>query len=221
MRMAWTYWATTMMMTPFVLGGQLLARECSVTLRVVDHFGKPADYRLAWFRDRSGRDYTERFEGLHGRIPCGYEVYKYQVSRTDRDHVLGKLEGELIAGKPETWKTVVTNPNVRVNRFGIGEVSKSLPHDYMWKGLVKPKVKGPLWVHIRSVVGPEHVEAAVDTSGEFKVYEGFSNGNYVLYVSDNSGSIRYTRVLNITTFAPSVPLIIELPDEAPTVTVVK
>jgi len=196
-------------------------KECLVGLRVVDYYGRPQAYKIVWFRDESGKDHANRFNGLFGRLPCDYETYAFQVSRTDLDHPLGKLEGKLTVQRKDIWKTIVTNPNVRLYGKGAGELSMTLPSDHVWRGRITGKGKKPVWVHIRSAFGSGHKEASVDENGEFQVYSGFAEGRYLLYVVDVEGEIIYSTVLEVKVFAPQVPFSIDLESYSPSVRIVR
>lgn len=197
---------------PTVMCGQTpKPKTCLVLLQVMDYYGVLQNYKLLSIRDESGVEYRDRFSNLSGYLPCRYETYRFEVSRTDIDHVLGKIQGTITVEYAENRKTVMVNPNVRLYGKGAGELSMALPADHVWKGrLVGRKQDEQLWIHIRSVVGPTHEEAFVDLSGEFRIYSGFIAGRYLFYVMNAKGEVVHQTVLDITRFGPKTPLSIDL-----------
>jgi hypothetical protein len=184
---------------------------CLVVLQVMDYYGVPQSYKLLSIKDTNGFDRRENFTGLIGYLPCRYETYRFEVSRTDIDHVLGKIQGTVTVEYPENRKTVIVNPNVRLFGKGAGELSMALPSNYVWRGqLIGKKKDDQLWIHIRSVVGPTHEEAFVDKNGDFRVYSGFIAGRYLFYVMNAKGEVVYQTVLEITRFGANTPLSIDL-----------
>ncbi|MBY0503919.1 MAG: hypothetical protein K2X03_08410 [Bryobacteraceae bacterium] len=176
----------------------------------------PQDYKLLSIKDESGVEHRERFNGLSGYLPCRYRTYRFEVSRTDIDHVLGKIQGTVTVDFAETRKTVMVNPNVRLHGKGAGELSMALPANHVWRGRLVGKKEGEqLWIHIRSVVGSIHEEAFVDHSDEFRIYSGFIAGRYLFYVMNARGEVVYQAVLDITRFAPKTPLSIDLGEARP------
>lgn len=205
--------------------GQDTSGVCAVTLRVIDVGGRPVPYRVASFKDPKGVDYSSAFEGLRGRVPCNVQLYTFQVVRTDINNRFANLEGRVSALHPEAWMTVMTSPSLLIDQVGQG--SKSLPVGYVWKGRVTPVSTERLWVRIRSAAAVRsayenaEIEAEVDANGEFRVYGGFFEGPYLLYVLSEEGQLLYITPLMIAKALPTEPLLITLPAEAPPAIIVK
>ena len=211
---------------------QEVNRSCAVTLRAVDVRGRPVPHRVSSFKNAEGADFADHFIGLRGTVPCNIQLYTFQVTRTDvsaRAQRATNIEGRVSAWHPEAWMTVVTNPNlVIVNDFA-GEPSRRLPAGYLWSGHVTPVpvVGESLWIRIRSAAAVRspsvqaEVEAEIDENGDFRVYDGFWEGPYVLYVMNNEGRLLYTAPLNIVKSLPTEPLLITLPAEPPLAIIVK
>ena len=206
---------------------QEAARSCAVTLRVIDVAGRPAPYRLASFKDADGVDYSGGFEGLRGRVPCNVQLYTFQVVRTDVNNRITNIDGRVSALYPEAWMTVVTNPSLVILGDQAFQASKSLPVGYVWKGRVTPMSTERLWIRIRSAAtvrsgyAEAEVEAEVDANGEFRVYGGFFEGPYVLYIMSNEGQLLYSAPLKIVKSLPTEPLLITLPAEVPPPIIIK
>lgn len=195
---------------------------CKVTLRVVDYAGLPMPYRVESFQDASSRDYASEFVGLVGRVPCNPSPYLVRVVRADVTSRYGSIQARLTIWYPETWLTLVTNPNLFFSGDRAGEVSRSVPPGHVWNGNIRPVSAERLWVQIRSIVkSSQVVETEVDADGKFRIYEGFSEGPYILHVVNGAGRVLFLSTLYISTFAPKEPLIINLSTTPPSVTVVR
>ena len=196
---------------------------CEVTLRVVDTEGRPVAYRVAAFRNRSSQDFTDQFAGLKGRVPCSVSPYTFLVARIDVSNVYANIVGEAYASQPENWKTVVTNPNLRLFGDTAGIVHRLLPAGYVWKGRVSGGhgAGERLWVNLRSAVGTSNEEAEVDTKGEFRFYRAFAEGPHILTLMNERGVVVHSITLEITTFAPVDDLEIDLSKGSPSSIVVR
>lgn len=190
---------------------------CNVSLRVVDYQGRPVPYHVASFIDEAGKDYADQFEGSRGRVPCSEVPYTLVVSR---GIVGADVRGSLVVARPEVSKTLVTDPNLVILNGQVGSASFRLPPYYVWKGQLAPPPQRKHWVNIRSVVAPVGQEAEVSDDGEFRIYNGFVIGRYMLTVVNDEGRIVYSTILDITKFAPLEPLEIPLGAE-PTLIVVR
>lgn len=210
-----------------LVSAQEATRICAVTLRVIDVAGLPAPYRLASFKDADGVDYSVGFEGLRGRVPCNVQLYTFQVVRTDVTNRVTDIQGKVSAWYPESWMTVVTNPGLLILGGHALQASRSLPVNYVWKGRVTPMSTERLWIRIRSAATVRsdyveaEVEAEVDANGEFRVYGGFFEGPYILYVMSNGGQLLYSTPVKIVKSLPTESLVITLPAEAPPPIIIK
>lgn len=193
---------------------------CSITLRVVDYAGLPVPYRVESFQNASSRDYASEFVGLVGRVPCNASPYSVRVVRADVTSRYGSIQARLTIWYPETWLTLVTNPNLFFSGDRAGEVNRSVPPGHVWNGSIRPVSAERLWVQIRSVVKSNQVvETEVDADGKFRIYEGFSEGPYILHVVNGAGRVLYLTTLDISVFAPKEPLVINLSTVPPPITV--
>lgn len=209
-----------------VLAAQLWAQDgkelCSVTLRVVEYSGQPAPYRVETFQDSKGQDYASHFVGLRGQVPCDFMPYTLIVARTDVRSRYGNIGSRLTARYRETRLTLVTNPNLFFSGDRAGEVNRSVPEDHVWNGSVTPVPLERLWIHIRSAVQSNMVvEAEVDADGKFRIYEGIPEGPSILHVMDNGGRVLNVTLLNITTWTPKEPIVIDLSAVIPSPKIVR
>ena len=201
--------------------GQSNSSPCEITLRVVNQAGRTVPHRVVSFRNKVGSEFVSEFTNLKGRVPCSVIPYAFTVARTDLNSSFADISGTVEVGRPESWLTVLTNPNLVFIGDSAAELSRALPVGYVLKGLIMPPPAKPAWVHIRSAVGSEYIEAAVGSNGEFRIYEGFTRGPYMLYVMDEDGATIHTTILDIKAFAPRDEIQIKMTTEAPSVVVVQ
>ena len=207
--------------------GQNAGDLCAVALRVVDVGGRPLPYKVSSFKNAKGAEYASAFEGLRGRVPCDIQLYSFQVVRTDIDNRFTNLEGNIGAERPERWMSILASPRYDIygNQLIVG--TRRFPAGYVWKGRILPLPEERLWVRIRSAAAvrspyiQSEVEAEVDVNGEFRVYDGFFEGPYIIYVMNKEGQLVYSAPMNILKKLPTEPLVITLPAEPPAAIVVR
>ncbi len=190
--------------------------DCNVVLRVVSYAGSAEPYRVASFRSEGGEEYSGRFAELRGNVPCSVRPYSVLVTR---GIVGADVRGSVVVDRSEVYKTLVVSPFVLVQDGQIGNASYRLPPDYVFRGILSPAPAHPLWVVIRSLVGDALHESSVNDMGEFRMYRGFLLGRYILTVSDGSGNVVHSSILDIKKFAPVEPLVINLDNGPAMVTV--
>lgn len=196
-----------------------------MTFRVTDERGveQPA-YRVQSFTDSQGQNYADLFVGQRGTVPCQVRSYSYDLRRvnatSERISQLSSLTGSVTVRQPEVWLTLLTSRNVSLSSDGRrGGSATSSPVDYQWRGRILPPRPGPLWVRLTSLAHPEaepgRLEAAVDSSGAFRVYTPLSAGQYSLSVTNAKGAILYFALLTATNPLSQAPLEIRLPASPP------
>ena len=215
------YISLAVLFTLAAFGQGVIDGLCSVTLRVVDFGGLSVTHRVVSFVDTDGSDYVGSFVGLQGKVPCKASPYTLTVTRTDVSSRYANIRQKISVSFPETWLTLVTDPNLRFGSFGAGFLSRSVPVGHVWNGTISPMSSDRLWIFVRSAVdSSETVESEVDIDGRFRIYGGLIEGPYVIHIVNQDGKIVHLGALSIEKFAPKEPLAISL-GGLPRATVVK
>ena len=196
--------------------------ECSMTFRVLDVSGHASvSYGVEAFVDSRGTNYAKRFKGLNGRVPCqnGYRFILRPVGvESDAADLRGNIE---YLRRPELWRTLIADPHVVIDGGKVGVAHSISPENYILRGRVVPSDESGLWLRIRSAVGAEVEEAAIDARGEFRIYGGLPAGPCILSVVDSDGKVRYLSVLNVLNRFPTEPIVLRMPTSLPVVTTIQ
>lgn len=205
----------------------LWGADCSVVLRAVHVDGSPADYEVSSFKDEDGKEFSDRFTGLRGRVPCQLVAYRFALhlrGASAQARQATMIVGTIWANDPANWLTVST-PNVYVSpdRQHAGNPDGGGLYEY-WKGRIEPRPKERLWIHMRSMVPTVNsvadIDAEVDDAGGFKVYGGVLKGLYTVYVTSPKGEIIHTELVKMQNSFPR-EMVISIPATVPSPRLIK
>lgn len=198
------------------------AAECSMNFRVLDISGHTASiYGVESFVDSRGTNYATLFKGLTGRVPCQND-YRFILRpvgvKTDAADLKGNIE---YLRRAELWLTLIADPRLVIDNGKVGIAHSISPENYALLGRVVPSDESGLWLRIRSAVGAEVEETAINDRGEFRIYGGLPAGPCILSVVDSDGKVRYVSVLNVVNRYPTEPMVLRMPSSAPAVITIK
>ena len=153
----------------------------TVNIQLVDEAGAPIPCSVDSFADRyRRREMASHFAGLVGTaIPYG--EYTLYLRREASDGGVGIVSGGTVSVKSQEHLFVVSSKrwffiHVAIERYYSDRIrGKLLP-------MPKDVPKGePLWIRLSPVHGSKQLDAGVDPSGEFRIFEPLE-GKYLLTV---------------------------------------
>lgn len=191
---------------------QLRARApATVTLRVLDSYGKPLEYKVESFhaKDQPNLDLAAQFEGLTFRQAVQGEWYEFRLAPVSagREYPAFRRSIAIPVGEALTLAVFsVPKAILEPDRGGPWPVTRLV---------IQPVPRGEdIWVNVRPAYGPDisgtdtSETAVVNEDGAFNLH-GTHGGLYVVTIYQGGTILQWTAV-EIPQFAPSKPIEVRL-----------
>lgn len=181
----------------------------TVTLRVIDSYGKPLEYKVESFHatDRPDENLAPQFDGLTFKHALSGKIYEARLAPVyqDIEHPAFK---QLVAVGESYTLAVFCVPKAVL----LPDLSTPWP---VTKLVIKPVPRGKdMWVNVRPAFGPDisgndiSETVTVSSEGTFNLH-GTHGGLYVVSLYEGSRVPRLG-VVEIPQFAPSNPINVTL-----------
>ena len=158
-----------------------LARDCGVTIRVVDEMGAPVPYRVSSFKSAEGRDEVPSFSSLSAdKLLCG--TYNYELSRSDVSTSYGRISGKTVIEDRHQVLTLAADPSLLITTHGVVSLDRRRG-TYTVTGTVTnlPAESGVTWIRLIELPTSRFREVEVGADGSFEIYAP-NPGEYVILV---------------------------------------
>jgi hypothetical protein len=186
-----------------------MGAPATVTLRVVDSYGKPLDYKVESFiaKDEPNVNLAAQFEGLTFRHAAQGKMYEFRLAP-----VTGGLE------YPAFRQWIAVGEATTLAVFSVPKAVLLPDQNTPWpvtKLVIEPAPQGQdVWVNVRPAFAPDisgtdtSEIASVNKDGTFNLH-GTHGGLYLLTVVQGSRILKVT-VIDIPQFAPASPIQVKL-----------
>jgi hypothetical protein len=181
----------------------------TVTLRVVDSYGKPLEYKVEDFhaKDQPDANLAGQFEGLTFKHAVQGKIYEFRLAPVSPG-----------AEHPAFRQSVAVGESSTLAVFSVPKAILSPDRDTPWpvtKLVIRPAPHSEdLWVNARpayasDISGMDTSEtASVNPDGSFKLH-GTHGGLYVITIYKGSTILKLA-IMDIPQFAPAKPIEVKL-----------
>jgi len=186
-----------------------LGARATVTLQVVDSYGRPLEYKVetCFAKDQPNVNLATQFEGLAFHHAVQGKIYEFRLVPV-RPSVEYPAFKQLIAVGEASTLAVFSVPKPVL----IADMGTPWPAT---KFAIRPAPKTKdVWVNVRPAFGPDisgtdtSETSAIDMDGSFKLH-GTHGGLYVVTVYQ-ANRIRKLAIVDIPQFAPPEPIEVKL-----------